>query len=164
MPAALGIDYGKARIGVAATDDLRLLASPLETIQAAETDPVERIAAIAGARGVTTIVVGLPLRMDGGEGVAVADVRAFVAALRARLPEVEFVEIDERLTTKEAEAVLAAAARKGKRRRRAEPGLVDQASATLILQDYLDQQVPGEDSGHDLSFDLGLGAFDEDFD
>jgi putative Holliday junction resolvase len=163
MPAALGIDFGKARVGVAATDDLRLLASPLETICVAETDPVERIAAIAAARGATTIVVGLPLRMDGSEGIAVADVRAFVAALRARLPGVEFVEIDERLTTKEAEAALAAAARKRKRGRAA-PGLVDQASATLILQDYLDQQVPGQDAEHDLSFDLGLGTFDEDFD
>jgi len=134
---ALGIDYGDARIGIAASDATGLIAHPVETIQVAKTDPFWRITELYKEKGADTIVVGLPLRMDGSEGTAAEKVRGFIRTLTGHLPAAEIVEIDERLTTKEAHKILKNAGHKGKRNNQA---IIDQAAAVLILQDYLDQQ------------------------
>ncbi len=141
---ALGIDFGTARIGVAACDPMRILASPLETIEVAAGDPLTRIIELVRERGAETVVVGLPLRMDGSEGPAAGKVRGFVEALAARLPAgVGVFTIDERLTTQEAHHLLG----KTKKRRniRETRTIVDQAAAVLILQDYLDNECPTSD-------------------
>ena len=77
MHPALGIDYGEARIGIAATDACGILAHPVESIHLQRTEPLERIATLVAERGIRTLVLGLPLRMDGTEGTACAKVRAF---------------------------------------------------------------------------------------
>ena len=87
MHPALGIDYGEARIGIAATDACGILAHPVESIHLQRTEPLERIATLVKDRGIRTLVLGLPLRMDGTEGTACAKVRAFGGKLHARLPE-----------------------------------------------------------------------------
>lgn len=74
---ALGIDYGEARIGIAATDPVGIMAHPVETIHRQQTDAVTRIVQIVQERGIRTLVLGLPVRMDGTEGSAAAKVRAF---------------------------------------------------------------------------------------
>lgn len=135
----LGIDFGTVRVGLAVSDALGMLARPLETIHVGEDrDPVERIAEIVGERMIATAAIGLPLRMDGSEGGAAERVRAFIGRLRERCPRLELVEVDERLTTREAEELLSGP---GKRRRdrRELRGIIDQAAAVLILQDFLDQ-------------------------
>ena len=84
----LAIDHGDARIGIAATDPVGIMAHPVETIQVKTCDPVERIAELVQQRQVKVLVLGLPLRLDGSEGVASIKVRKFGKLLRARLPDI----------------------------------------------------------------------------
>ena len=79
----MGIDYGTARIGVALSDELQMLAHPAETIQVAKTqNPAARIAAIVQEKNVERIVVGLPRHMNGSEGVSAEAARAFAEKLK----------------------------------------------------------------------------------
>ncbi|MEZ5300317.1 MAG: Holliday junction resolvase RuvX [Verrucomicrobiales bacterium] len=135
---ALGIDYGEARIGVAVSDALGMLAHPVETIHRAKVeDPAGRIAQIAGERGAGVVVIGMPYRMDGTKGGAAERVEAFIAALRKALPPgIAIAEVDERLTTVEAQRKLNAAGRGARESR----SVIDQAAAVEILQDYLNSQ------------------------
>jgi putative Holliday junction resolvase len=130
---ALGIDHGDARIGVAATDDFGILAHPVETIDRAKMDPVERIARLAEIRGIRTLVLGLPLRMDGSEGDSAAKVRAFADLLRERIPNIPLVFADETLTTSSAAAKLREAGRNVRRQK----AVIDQAAAVEILNAWM---------------------------
>jgi len=139
MARVLAIDHGDARVGLALSDELAFLAHPLETIQVAQTDPVTRIVEVVKQYHVTTIVLGMPYRMDGSEGTAVEKVREFGASLVEKLgPGIKMVEVDERLSTKTAQEQLHAAGRNIKNSRQ----IIDQAAARVILQDYLDSQRP----------------------
>ena len=126
---ALGIDHGDARIGIAATDDFGILAHPVETIDCKKLDAIERIAQLVQLRGIRTLVVGLPLRMDGSEGDAAAKVRAFASQLHERIGTVPLVFVDETLTTSSAAAKLREA---GRNARKQKP-VIDQAAAVEIL-------------------------------
>jgi len=130
----LGLDVGDKRIGVALSDETGLLASPLSTLQRVgpRQDP-KTIAALVREHGVAVIVVGLPYNLDGSIGPQAEKVRAFAEALKpvVRVP-VRFW--DERLTSVEAEQILAEREVPWQRRK----GLVDQVAAVLILQGYLD--------------------------
>ena len=130
---ALGIDHGEARIGIAATDPCGILAHPVETIHSATTDPLERISLLAELRGIRTIVVGLPLRLDGSEGDAAARVREFAVKLRERLPDIPLVFVDETLTTATAAAKLREAGRNARRQK----NVIDQAAAVEILNIWM---------------------------
>ncbi len=130
---ALGIDHGEARIGIAATDDFGILAHPVETIDRAAGDPVERIAKLVEIRGIRTLVVGLPLRMDGSEGDSARRVRGFTAKLRERLPSIPLVFIDESFTTTSAAAKLHEAGRNARRQK----AVIDQAAAVEILNAWM---------------------------
>jgi len=135
---ALGIDHGDARIGIAATDPVGILAHPVETIDARRTDPVERIAALADERGIRTLVVGLPLRMDGSEGTAAEKVRRFAETLATRLPELPLVFVDETMTTLSAAAKLHQAGRNARRQK----AVIDQAAAVEILEGWMGGMEP----------------------
>jgi putative Holliday junction resolvase len=130
---ALGIDHGDARIGIAATDPLGILAHPVETIDVRTTDPFERIAVLVAQRNIRLLVVGLPVRIDGTEGTAAEKVRAFGAKLAARLPELPMVFVDEAYTTQDAAAKLREAGRKAKQQK----GVIDQAAAVEILEAWM---------------------------
>jgi putative Holliday junction resolvase len=136
MNRALGIDHGDARIGVAISDELGMLAHPLETLAVKEMEPVGRIAQIVAEKTIGTIVLGLPKNMDGSAGPATAKVRAFADQLRARVPSCEVKLWDERLTTVAAQKALHAAGRNAKQSR----AVIDQAAAQMILQGWLDSQ------------------------
>ncbi|BCX47618.1 holliday junction resolvase [Haloferula helveola] len=133
MHPALGIDHGDARIGIAATDPLGILAHPVETIHVRTTDPVERIAAIVAERDIRTLVLGLPLNLDGEEGPAAGKVRKFGEKLAKRLPELPLHFIDESLTTVSAAGKLRAAGRNAKKQK----AVIDQAAAVEILELWL---------------------------
>lgn len=135
---ALGIDHGAARIGLAVSDDIGLLAHPLETVPAADEErSIARIVEVVVGRGIRDIVIGLPLHMNGEEGRAVRKVRAFSTKLKGAVAgEVSFHEVDETLTTKDAMAKLHAAGRNEKNSR----GIIDQAAAVEILQRWLDSR------------------------
>ena len=134
MARILGIDYGDVRIGVAMSDETAFLASPLTTIQTGK-GAADEIAALVREHAVETIVIGLPLNMDGSAGSATEKVRAFVKKLKEKTG-VPIVESDERLTTVSAHEQLRQAGLDGKKRK----GVVDMAAARIILQDWLDMQ------------------------
>jgi len=134
MTSVLGIDFGRSRIGVAISDELRLLAHPLETIPAGK-NAAKRIAEIVRERKIDHVVVGLPRNMDGTFGAAASEAQKFVQELRALIPR-EITTWDERLTTVAAHRALREAGKKT----RATRGYVDQVAAQMILQGYLDRQ------------------------
>lgn len=129
----LGIDPGERRVGVAVADEETRFARPLEVIDAAERDPVERIAELVEELGCRRVVVGRPLGLSGRAGPAVAVQQGLVSALRRRLA-VAVDEHDERLTTAVAEAGLRAAGSRSARR----AALKDAIAAQVMLQGYLD--------------------------
>lgn len=135
----LAIDYGKKRTGLAETDDLQIVASPLTTVETARLwDFLERY---LGQNRVEALVVGEPLREDGTHNAIEEDIRRFVARFRKKYPHIQVVREDERYTSKLAfDAMLAGGVRKKKRR---DKGMVDKVSAALILQSYLDRRGPG---------------------
>jgi len=136
---ALGIDHGEARIGLAITDPIGILAHPLETIHVQKTAPLERINALISQRQVKQIIIGLPYRMDGSEGTAAKKIRVFADELRESLASpLPIIFIDERLTTVSAAEKLHAAGRNAKKQK----NIIDQAAAVEILSDWLNQQTP----------------------
>ena len=130
---ALGIDHGDARIGIAATDDFGILAHPVETIDQSKGDVVGRIAELVEFRKIKTLVVGLPVRMDGSEGSSAAKVRAFADLLRERIPTIPLVFVDEALTTSSAAAKLREAGRSARQQK----AIIDQAAAVEILNIWM---------------------------
>src|SRR6266576_7369962 len=144
MNQILALDCGRARIGAAISDELQLLAHPLETIPANEKAPF-RIAAIVREKKVDHVVIGLPKRMDGQMGTAATEVLEFVEKLRAILP-CPVVTWDERLTTAAAHRALRDAGKKTRDTRR----YVDQVAAQMILQSYLDRRAENNEAGSDL--------------
>lgn len=134
MHPALGIDYGEARIGIAATDACGILAHPVESIHLRHTEPIARIRELVQQKGIRTLVLGLPLRLDGTEGTACTKVRAFGEKLRTALPELPLLYVDEFLTTTAAQEKLHQA---GKKARNFKP-IIDQAAAVEILNNWMD--------------------------
>lgn len=135
MHPALGLDYGEARIGVAATDACGIMAHPVESISVRQVNAIARIAELIRERGIQTLVLGLPLRMDGSEGSACAKVRAFGEKLRAQFPDLPLIYVDEYLTTATAQQKLHRAGKKAKNFR----PIIDQAAAVEILNNWLEQ-------------------------
>lgn len=136
---ALGIDLGEKRIGVALSDSAGTMATPYEVVHrsGSRTRDHERIAALAEEAGAELLVVGLPLSLDGSKGPAARAVEAEVEELSVQvgLP----VELwDERLSTVEATRRLRAAGVRGPKRRH----VIDQVAATVILQSWLDANLP----------------------
>jgi putative Holliday junction resolvase len=130
----LGIDFGRARIGLAISDELRLLAHPLETLPANK-DAIKRITEIIRGRKIDKIVVGIPRHMSGEIGEAAKEALEFASRLRAHV-SCPVETWDERLTTVAAERALRGAGKKTRKTRH----LVDQVAAQMILQGYLDRE------------------------
>ncbi len=132
--AVVALDLGRKRIGLAICDDREANILPLGAVQrqgGAKGD-IEEISARLAGREVTRVVVGLPLNMDGSEGAAARQARAFAARLGTSLGSP--VELfDERLTSVEARERLAAARVGGRRRKQA----VDTVAAMVILEGWL---------------------------
>jgi putative Holliday junction resolvase len=135
MTRSLGIDYGTRRIGLALSDHRGKIASPAATIRASGSLAADAQAILdwASANEAGTIVVGLPLNMDGSEGAQAQLCKELAYNLTiAGGPAVELW--DERLTSLEAEQLMTAAGVKPARRRR----LRDALAAQVILQSFLD--------------------------
>ena len=133
--AIAGLDLGTRTIGVAVTDGLRQVASPLTVIRRTKfTADATALLQIAADRGLAGLVLGLPLNMDGTEGPRAQSTRAFARNLE-RLTPLPLTFWDERLSTVAAERALLEA--DTSRRRRAE--VIDQVAAGYILQGVLDR-------------------------
>lgn len=144
MNPILALDFGRARIGAAISDQLQLLAHPLETIPANEQAP-SRVAEIVRQRKIDHVVAGIPRQMNGQIGAAATVVLQFVEKLRAILP-CPVVTWDERLTTVAAHRALRDAGKTTRQTR----GYVDQVAAQMILQSYLDRRAGDAAAKSDL--------------
>lgn len=130
----MALDFGDAKIGIAMTDMLCIIANGVESYKrVGEAKDIEHIAGLIEKNEVGTVVFGLPVNMDGTEGIRVEKTRAFAALLQERCPSVKMDYQDERLTTVSAErALLEADMRRDKRKQ-----VIDMIAATIILQTYL---------------------------
>lgn len=137
MYKVMGLDVGTKRIGIALSDFLLLTAQPCETIlREPEKASVEKIAQICKENSVEKIVVGLPKNMNGTIGAQAEDCEKFSQLLKEKMPEMEYIFEDERLTSRQAENILALQGKKYTKNK----GLVDLKSACIILQQYLDRE------------------------
>ena len=135
----LALDHGTVRIGLAVSDELGMLANPLDP-HPAEPLPalLTSLKALIQEREIALILVGLPRNMDGSCGPAVQKVEAFVHLLRETIA-IPVRTWDERLTTLQAHRMLAETGKREKERR----GRVDSSAAAVLLQSYLDAQASG---------------------
>ena len=134
----LALDHGTKRIGVAVSDELKLIAQPLEYIPAEPFAGVlARLKELIRAQEVDLLLVGLPRNMDGSYGPAALKVRTFIAALQDAIV-VPIRTWDERLTTAQAQRFLI----QGGVRREKRKEKVDQTAAAILLQSYLDSLAP----------------------
>jgi putative Holliday junction resolvase len=131
----IAIDYGGKRTGLAVSDALGITAQPLKAVVSTDlSETAHAIAAVAKEREATVVLIGMPFLPDGSEGGQVDKVRHFMASLKPLLAgEVEIVEIDERHTTKEAEAMWRQA---GYSKRKAKE-FIDSTVAVILLREYL---------------------------
>jgi putative Holliday junction resolvase len=130
----LALDHGTVRIGVALSDELKIIAQPLEFIPAEPWEGViVRLNQLIREKTVELILVGMPRNMDGTYGPAAQKVKDFVAGLQDAVP-VPIKTWDERLTSRQANRMLIA----GDVRRSRRKEKVDQTAAALLLQSYLD--------------------------
>ena len=133
--ALMGLDLGTKTIGVAVSDTMRSVATPLETIRRTKfTADAVAVEALLAARSVVGIVLGLPLNMDGSEGPRLQSTRAFARNLARRI-ETPIAFWDERLSTVAAERALLEADASRKRR----AAVIDHVAAGYILQGALDR-------------------------
>ena len=133
----VGVDVGKARIGVARSDSHGMLATPVETVSRdidGQAD-LDRIRAIVAELEAVEIIVGLPLSLSGGSTASTQDARDFASVLATALG-VPVRMVDERLSTVSAQSALRASGRKAKTQR----PVIDQVAATIILQHALDTE------------------------
>lgn len=134
----MGVDLGSVRIGIALSDSAGRLAFPKGVIARSGDDRLDMTAVAAAGRhvGVTTVVVGLPLALDGVETAAARSARRWAQGLETMVAPARVLLFDERLSTVSAEKALAQAGRSARQRR----GSVDSAAATVILQAFLDSK------------------------
>jgi len=130
----LALDHGTKRIGVAVSDEMKIIASPLEYIPA---EPfagfLARLKEIIREKEVELIIIGMPRNMDGSYGPAALKVQEFVAVLKDSIA-IPIKTLDERLTTVQAQKFLI----QGKVRREKRKEKVDKTAAAILLQSYLD--------------------------
>ena len=134
MGRILSIDYGKKRTGLAVTDPLRIIAGGLSTIETK--DLFDFLSAYVVREGVERIVIGKPTQPNGQPSENLVRVENFVNRWRKACPEVPIEYYDERFTSVLAHRAILEGGVK-KKIRRENKGLVDEVSATIILQDYM---------------------------
>ncbi len=134
MAQILAIDYGKARCGIAATDDLQLIASGLDTVQTPRI--FDFLAQYFQLNNVELLVVGLPTDLKGNMSEVETDILKFISEFKLKFPNIAVERMDERFTSKMASFFISQSGKNKKKRQ--EKGLIDKVSATLLLQNYLE--------------------------
>lgn len=130
----LALDHGTKRIGIALSDELKMIATPLEFVLAEPfTDFVKRLKEIIREKEVELILIGMPRNMDGSYGPAALKVQEFIAVLKD-LVAIPIQTWDERLTSAQAQRFLI----QGGVRRQERKEKVDKMAASILLQSYLD--------------------------
>ena len=136
MTRLLALDYGTKRVGIAVTDELQMIPSGLCTVRT--NDCMDFLIEYLSKESVSTIVMGLPKNLRNQNTDATPYVKGFAKQIRKQFPEMKIELIDERFTSKIAfQSMLDSGLKKKARQDKA---LVDEVSATLILQSYMEQQ------------------------
>ena len=129
----MAIDYGTKRVGIAVTDPNKIIATALDTVHSK--DIIEYLKKYFIAQEVELVVIGEPRQMDNTASEATPQVEQFVKAIKKAFPEMSIARFDERFTSKMAEqAIRMSGIKKMERRNKS---LVDQTSAVIILQSYM---------------------------
>lgn len=142
----LGVDVGTVRVGVALSDALGMLASPLLTLRRSRDGADRRrLAELVAEHEVVEVVVGHPLHLSGASGASADDATAYADQVGSLIAPVPVRLVDERLSTRSASANLRAQGRDARSQRQ----LIDQAAAAVILQSHLDAlaQLPAPTDG-----------------
>jgi putative pre-16S rRNA nuclease len=135
MGRVLSIDYGTKRVGIAVTDPLKIIANGLTTVHAM--DALNFIISYCEKEEVECIVVGKPKRMNYEDPEVEKHIVGFVRKIGKALPEMKIERVDERFTSKIAQQAMITGGVKKKDRQKKE--IVDEMSATIILQTYLEK-------------------------
>ena len=136
MDRLIGIDFGRKRTGLAASDPLGIFASALDTVDS--TKIIDYLKKYAQKETIVRFVMDWPMNMDGRPSEAMADIQAFLPKLKAAFPGIPVELEDERFTSVLAHRALIEGGMKASRRR--DKKEVDRISAAIILQSYLDRQ------------------------
>ncbi len=132
MSKAIGIDFGLKRTGISISDELGIIATPLKTVSSSEL--MQFLKELVHSENIMTMVLGYPLGLNGADTDITQNVRYLKTALEKEFTLLKITLFDERMTSKIAQKALIQGASKKKRKQK---GLIDQMSATIILQDYL---------------------------
>lgn len=135
MERVIGIDYGRKRVGVAVSDPLGIIASPLETVPAAKI--IDYLKNYAQTQSISRFVIGYPMNMNNKPSEAAADVGIFLKLIARNFPDIPVTLEDERFTSVLAHRAMIDGGMKARDRRN--KASVDRISAAIILQGYLDR-------------------------
>jgi putative Holliday junction resolvase len=136
MSRILAIDFGKVRTGIAVTDELQIIASGLTTVATPELIPF--LKNYTQKEKVALFLVGLPKQMDNTDSESEVLITPFLEKLNKQFPQIPMLRVDERFTSKMAFQTMLDGGMKKKQRQN--KGLIDEISATIILQSYLYNQ------------------------
>lgn len=136
MAQIMAVDYGKKRCGVAATDDMQIIASAVDTVETLKI--FDFFKNYFQLNKVEALVVGLPIDLKGNMNEIETEISIFVKNFQAEYPEIEVFRLDERFTSKMASYFISQSGKSKKKRE--EKGLIDRISATIILQNFLEQK------------------------
>lgn len=133
----IALDIGDVRIGVAKSDIMGIVATPLEVINRKKVKSVQRIKELCEQENTKSLVVGIPKSLDGTEKRQAEKVREYIEKLKKNIEGLEIYEVDERLTTVSADRMLNEANKKGALEKRK---VVDKIAAAIILQTFLNRK------------------------
>ena len=136
MSRVLAIDYGQKRVGMAVTDELQIIANGLCTVAAK--DVFSFLSTYLSKEKVELFVVGEAKKLNNTSSSASSYIEPFVKKLASAFPEIPIVRVDERFTSKMASFFISQSGKNKKQRQ--EKGLIDKVSATILLQNFLDQK------------------------
>lgn len=136
MARIIGIDYGTKRTGLATTDPLQIIASPLETVETSKVFAF--LTAYFFTEEIECIIVGEPKKLDDSEAEIMPKIRLFVAELTRLFPQIPVEFQDERFTSADAKRIILASGIPKMKRR--DKGLVDKVSASIILKEWMEAQ------------------------
>ncbi|MFL9834633.1 Holliday junction resolvase RuvX [Chryseobacterium terrae] len=136
MGQIIAIDYGKARCGVAATDDMKIIASGLDTVETRFL--IDFLKKYVVENSVEEVVIGLPTDLKGNVSEVETDILKFIENFKREFPQIEVHRFDERFTSKMASFFISQSGKSKKQRQ--QKGLIDKVSATIILQNFLEQK------------------------
>lgn len=135
---SLGIDYGDARVGIAVSDSLGITAQGLETIHHPNSDKIvlKRIEELVEQYEISTFVIGMPYNLKGEKTVRAEKTEQFIHKLKCKFNKIKIVEIDERLTTVQAQKTMNFLEVDKKKKK----DIVDTIAAVYILETYMNQK------------------------